>query len=123
MIRVMGGVVKARLVGMIVRMQAVAVRHMSVMRRLVMVARLVMRSGLMMMLGGLLMVVSGLAVMVSAFVRCRHIHVLREVITLRNRPAIGFYESFSLVWRLYTPEIESIIDNISVTNGGYASSI
>jgi hypothetical protein len=81
-VAVLRGVVDARLVGMLMGVQAVAVRHMGVMRRLVMVARLIMAGGFMMMLGGLFVMVSGLAMMFSAFVTCRHIHVLHEVITL-----------------------------------------
>ena len=77
-----GGMVDARLVGMLVGMQAVAVRDVGVVGRLVMVARLMMACGFVMMLGGQLVMMSGLAVMFSAFVTCRHIHVLREVITL-----------------------------------------
>jgi hypothetical protein len=82
LVGVAGGVVDARLVGMLVGMQAVAVCDMGVMRRLVVVARLMMVGGFMVMLGGLLVVMSGLAMMFSAFVTCRHIDVLLEVITL-----------------------------------------
>ena len=39
-------------------------------------------SGFVMMLGGLFVMMGGLAMMFSAFVSCRHIHVLREVVTL-----------------------------------------
>ncbi|HEX4507097.1 MAG TPA: hypothetical protein VH722_15310 [Alphaproteobacteria bacterium] len=80
---VMGGrVMDARLVGMLMGMQAVAVRDMGVVRRLMVVARLVMACRFVMVPGGLLVVMGGLAVMFSAFVTCRHIHVLRKVITL-----------------------------------------
>ena len=76
------GVVNARLVGMLVRVQLVAMRDLRMMGRLFMVARFVVFGGFVMMLGGLFVMVGGLAVMFSTFVSCRHIHVLREVITL-----------------------------------------
>ena len=81
-VAVLRGVVDARLVGMLVRVQLVAMRDMRMMGRLFMVARFVVFGGFVMMLGGLFVMVSGLAMMFSAFVTCRHIHVLHEVITL-----------------------------------------
>ena len=89
---VLRGVVDARLVGMLMGMQAVAVGNVGVVGvvgRLVVVARLIMLGGFVMVLGGLFVVMGGLAVMFSAFVSCRHIHVLREVITLSDRPAMS----------------------------------
>ena len=76
------GVVNARLVRMLVRMQLVAMRDMRMVRRLFMVAGFVMVGRFVVVLGGLFMMLGGLAMMFSAFVTCRHIHVLHEVITL-----------------------------------------
>jgi hypothetical protein len=78
------GMVDARLVGMLMGMQAVGVRDMGVMGGLLMVAGLVMIRRFVMMAGGLFVVMGGLPVMFSTFVSCRHIHVLREVITLET---------------------------------------
>jgi hypothetical protein len=81
-VAMMLGVVNAGLVGMLVRMQLMAMRDMRMMGRLFMVACFMVLGGFMMMLGGLFVMMGGLAVMFSTFVSCRHIHVLREVITL-----------------------------------------
>jgi hypothetical protein len=81
-VAMMLGVVNAGLVGMLVRMQLMAMRDMRMMGRLFMVACFMVLGGFMLMLGGLFVMMGGLAVMFSTFVSCRHIHVLREVITL-----------------------------------------
>ncbi len=109
------GVMNARLVGMLVRVQLVAMRDMRMMGCLLMVARLVMFRGFVMMLGGLLVMVGGLAMMFSAFVSCRHIHVLREVITLRDQQVIGISRESTCCSGVYILIYESMVDNISVT--------
>jgi hypothetical protein len=90
---VRGGVVDARLVGMLIGVQAMAVRHMGMMGRLVVVACLMVAGGFVMVLGGLLVVMSGLAMMIGAFVTSRHIRVLRKIITLSDRSAVDLYEN------------------------------
>ena len=76
---VMLGVVNARLVRMLMGMQLVAMRDMRMVCGLFVVAGFVMVGRFVMMLGGLFMMLGGLAMMFSAFVSCRHIHVLREI--------------------------------------------
>lgn len=78
------GMVDARLIRMLMGVQLVAMRDMRMVRGLFVVAGFVMAGRFVVVLGGLFMMLGGLAMMFSAFVSCRHIHVLREVITLRG---------------------------------------
>jgi hypothetical protein len=76
------GMLDAGLVGMLLRMQTMGVGDMGMMGGLFMVARFVMIGRFVMMPGGFFVIFRGAAMMFSTFVSCRHIHVLREVITL-----------------------------------------
>jgi hypothetical protein len=96
------GMVDARLVGMLMGMQAMGVGDMGVMRGLFMIAGFVMFRRFVMMTGSLFVVMGGLPMMFSAFVSCRHIHVLREVITLEKIGKSGSDSTRTADRRRYT---------------------
>lgn len=110
------GMVDARLIRMLMGVQLVAMRDMRMVRGLFMVAGFVMAGRFVVVLGGLFVVLGGLAMMFSAFVSCRHIHVLREVITLRGQPAGVFMQNPPADPALYTRRHESPVDKYICNN-------